>query len=283
MKKSIFSDEISQDLSEAIGLAVKYDIEALELRNVWNKTIVEASTSELGEIKKRMEESNLSVSCIATFAFKCRYDSDSEFQESMDIIKRGLEAAQFLNARVLRVFTFWKPNFEVSLEELAEKMRPAVELFRNTNVILGIENGSRATVGSTRDIGALIDIINEPFVGVVWDPGNCLFGERERDPFPEGYSHIRGKVVHLHIKDVKVTSEGPRYVELGKGDIDFREILKQLKRDGFEGYASIETHWRPNFHFTRQELDLPYAHISREGYEASEIYLSKFQEMWPGA
>ena len=60
----------------------------------------------------------------------------------------------------------------------------------------------------------------------------------EENPLPEGYSHIKGLVRHLHVKPNREKNLDP----IGDTDLRYVQILEALVSDGFTGAASIE-HW----------------------------------------
>jgi L-ribulose-5-phosphate 3-epimerase len=60
------------------------------------------------------------------------------------------------------------------------------------------------------------------------------------EPFPGGYSHVRGRVSHVHLKDVD--DEG-NWTKVGTGTIDYPAQLRALAEDGYAGALSLETHY----------------------------------------
>jgi sugar phosphate isomerase/epimerase len=84
----------------------------------------------------------------------------------------------------------------------------------------------------------VLDLIPSPSFGLVWDPGNeAMMGS---EPFPGGYSRVRGRVSHVHLKDVD--DEG-NWTKVGTGTIDYPAQLSALAEDGYAGALSLETHY----------------------------------------
>jgi sugar phosphate isomerase/epimerase len=78
----------------------------------------------------------------------------------------------------------------------------------------------------------------------VWDPGNSYFANAV--PFPDDYAAVKDYVTHVHIKDAVRDPDGkPQWTVVGDGEIDYEGQLQALIADGYEGYASLETHYRP--------------------------------------
>ena len=89
-------------------------------------------------------------------------------------------------------------------------------------------------------------------------------------------------MVHMHLKDARrdSTTGEPKCVPVGKGAIDFRGQLKALKNDNYEGYVSLETHWRPEEELSEEEINLPGGEkFSRLAEKASRICLENLQKL----
>ncbi len=80
---------------------------------------------------------------------------------------------------------------------------------------------------------------------MIWDPGNEAYVGSH--PFPAGYEHVRGRVLHMHVKDALYPPEDPqqrRFVKMGTGSIDYVGQFRALDRDGYSGTISLETHYQ---------------------------------------
>ena len=77
-----------------------------------------------------------------------------------------------------------------------------------------------------------------------WDPGNAMFAGE--NPYPEGYEAVRPFVAHVHVKDAVTGPDGnPKWSVVGEGAIDYGAHFDALRRDGYPGWISLETHYRP--------------------------------------
>ena len=114
----------------------------------------------------------------------------------------------------------------------------AVERAQEAGLVLALENEHECNVGTGAEARWVLDLIPSPFFGLVWDHGNeAMMGS---EPFPSGYSHVRGRVTHVHLKDV---DEGGNWTKLGTGIIDYPGQLRALAQDGYAGVLSLETHY----------------------------------------
>jgi len=60
-RRSVVSDEISQDLDRAIALAREFGIEGLDIRSVWGKTVHELDDDELRRLKGAADAAGLAI------------------------------------------------------------------------------------------------------------------------------------------------------------------------------------------------------------------------------
>jgi sugar phosphate isomerase/epimerase len=88
----------------------------------------------------------------------------------------------------------------------------------------------------------VLAMVDHPAVGLVWDPANAsILGET---PFPDGYAAIpRGRIAHVHAKDCVVADHKPTWGPVGEMALDWRGQIAALRRDGYDGWVSLETHW----------------------------------------
>jgi sugar phosphate isomerase/epimerase len=98
-------------------------------------------------------------------------------------------------------------------------------------------------VGTGVEAARVLDAIDHPALKVVWDPANAfILGER---PYPDGYEALPPeRVVHVHAKDCRVNNFTPEWGVLGEMGVDWVGQIRALERDSYQGWISLETHWR---------------------------------------
>jgi len=68
------------------------------------------------------------------------------------------------------------------------------------------------------------------------------------------------------------------HTPVGEGQVGWREQFAALRRDGYKGYCSLETHWRPSAELTAELMNQPGGERYTEGAEAgSRICLTNIQ------
>jgi len=99
------------------------------------------------------------------------------------------------------------------------------------NMVIVLENpgdGKANVMDSGEPSARLIEEIGQESVKINYDFGNLLSHCFEKIRPEEDYKFVRDCAVHYHIKDVASDDSGWYFTEIGKGTIDYREILKEL-------------------------------------------------------
>ena len=109
-------------------------------------------------------------------------------------------------------------------------------------------------------VGRLLAMIDRPTAGVIYDPANLYLARRpyrlSADPH---LAALAGRVFHVQLKDGDLTRQTPARLAaeptlrfggdfdllLGEGRVDLRGALDDLRRAGYGGWYSVETHASP--------------------------------------
>lgn len=109
---------------------------------------------------------------------------------------------------------------------------------------LGVRLAFEVHMGTIHDLPTttmkLIDMIDNPFVGVNLDYGNVVFFN-DAPSLRESIDTIGSKLFYIHIKNPIALPDGSRYiVGLGDGQINHREYMSLLKQTGYSGPICLE-------------------------------------------
>jgi len=240
----------------------EFGVTGAEIRTVGGKPPQALSSAEAASLRQTLEGNGLRVSAIASPILKCQLGNEAELREHLGFLRNCLRLARELDTKLIRVFTFWKrERTEEVWNQVVRGFRKLVPLAEEAGVTLAVENEHACHVGTGRQLARLLADINSPHVRAVWDPANEVCDEDGERTYPDAYQRIKGQIVHVHVKDAGPGADGkPRCLRLGDGIIDWKGQLAALKEDGFSGFVSLETHWRPQA--LSEEL------LSRPGGEA---------------
>lgn len=259
MLLSAITDEISMDLGHALDVMAEYDCEAAELRSMWGSNIADLTSEQVDEARRVLDEKGMTVCCIASPLFKCELDPEAVGEtgrllkstyrasdEQMELLKRCHRLANTFGTSMIRIFSYWRrgqltPEIE---DAIASSLVDAVKYAEDNGLLLVLENEHDCYLGTGAETARFLSRMDSPALKAVWDPGNAFFAGEV--PYPDGYEAIRNYTAHVHVKDAELLASGKkRFVTVGDGEIDYAGQFAALKADGYSGYISLETHYRP--------------------------------------
>lgn len=248
-RRSVITDEISQDFDAVLDVARAFSLSGLEIRSVWDTRVDLLDEAAVRRLKEATERAGLVICALAPPFYKCDVDNPDERREHLEILRRAIDVGQRLGTSLIRTFTFWKKHRLADVwNELIESYQKPIEIARELGATLAVENEAACMIGTGGDLARFVRQIGRPEVRALWDPCNAYYESAVERPYPDGYAQVRDLIVHVHLKDASRDSgtEKPRLTPLGDGDTDVAEQLNALARDGYSGFVSLETHWRPS-------------------------------------
>ncbi|HET6444509.1 MAG TPA: sugar phosphate isomerase/epimerase family protein [candidate division Zixibacteria bacterium] len=176
-----------------------------------------------------------------------------------------LVLAEALGTDLLRVFSGEFPentNEEQALPWIVTVLKAIIPEAERRGVRLALEvhtfDGRGKNVSGVSDsllCRKIVDRLDTPSVGILWDVGNPL----EEEETVEGtWDNVKGRLLYLHLKDMKPRpGSGWEYVATGEGKVPLGAIIRLLSDSGFQGWLSYE--WEKKWHpeLSEPEVALP--------------------------
>ena len=122
---------------------------------------------------------------------------------------------------------------EEALATFIKNLRPVVGYAEKIGVILAIEPVYKHIVYSPERARIVLDTINSPNLQIIFDPVNLLAVDNlsERDELLARTMDILGDdIAVVHIKDYKVQGDELVSIAAGTGEMDYREIMRFIKK-----------------------------------------------------
>ena len=281
MKLSMITDEVTQDLEEAIRFAKLHGLSGLELRSVEDTPVDRVPPETLRAWRKRLDAEGLAVCALSGSFFKCAPDADEEAELAK--LERLCRAAEILGCGFIRGFAFFAPaEGPLPAKALAPRFARPVELLARHGKTLLLEADPSVNTTNHAALARLLEAIGSGHVRAVFDPGNCLYDPLGETPFPDAYEAIRPWMAHVHIKDAVRGESGTRCVKVGTGQVRYEALLRRLADDGYNGWLSMETHYRLDARLTEEQLRLPGgAAFSAGGAAATAESLEALRRLLP--
>lgn len=253
------TDEFSLDLDTALDAMAKIGMTGAELRLIGDRNLIDLSDAEVADIRRRVERKGMQVIGIASPVLKCVLPDAPPVDERLEqdvfgsaytmddqprLSKRAFEIAELTGAKIVRVFSYWRTTApERCFDRIVAALKDLADRAADRELIIGLENEQACNVGTGAEAGRVLAALDHPALKALWDPANAsILGEI---PFPDGYSKLpASRIAHVHAKDCVVSGYTPTWGALGEMGIDWKGQLAALKRDGYQGAISLETHWR---------------------------------------
>jgi sugar phosphate isomerase/epimerase len=253
------TDEFSLDLDTALDAMSSVGMTFAELRLIGDRNIIDLPDDEIRRVRNQVEKRGMAVLSIASPVLKCVLPDapplDERFQQDVfgsaytiadqpRLIARAIQIAEATGAKFIRVFSYWRTIApEQCHDRILSALRELADRAGERGLVIGLENEHACNVATGAEAGRILHALDHPALMSIWDPANAfLLGET---PFPDGYSKLPPRrVAHVHAKDCVITDQKPTWGALGEMGIDWRGQIAALKRDGYAGAISLETHWR---------------------------------------
>ena len=268
MKLAAITDEISQEFEYALDVLLEHGVTSAELRGLWGTNIADLTDEQTARAKTALKSRGMNVVGLATPFYKCDLEVGSpnpgeaagamhlaqprDMVQQLAMLERCIALAHEFETPLLRVFAFWRkdiltPEREARIVELfAEPVARAAK----QGMTLVLENEHACLIGTGAEAARIAEAVASDHFKVVWDPGNA-FNAGEK-PYPDGYEACKKFIAHIHIKDAQMVPTPdhglqPQWCVVGEGEIGYAAHFDALKRDGYTGYLSLETHFVPQF------------------------------------
>ena len=258
-RTAAITDEFSpDDLDAALDGMAAVGMTGAELRVVGRRNMIDLSNEEVDAVRAAVEAKGMEVISLASPLLKCVlpgsppldsrvqhdvFGSPHTFEDQPALTRRAFEIAERLGAGIIRVFSYWRTTEpEQCYPQLREALIALADQAAARGVIIGLENEHACNVGTGAEAARFLSTIEHPALQLIWDPANAsVLGET---PFPDGYDSLpANRIGHVHAKDCFVKDHKPVWGAVGEMGIDWRGQIDALRRDGYRGWISLETHW----------------------------------------
>lgn len=280
MKLGFITDEVTQSFDEAVRFAKELGLAGLELRSVEDTPIDAVPPATLRGWSERLNREGLAVCGLASSFYKCGTGTD-EIENEMKKLERLCDAAEILGCVAIRGFAFFAPESgPLPAGELAAFFERPARLMEQRGKTLLLEADPSVNTSNHAALAALIKAIACPNIRAIFDPGNCLYDPLGEVPYPGGYEAIHPYIAHIHVKDAVRAVPESYCVKVGTGEVDYPALLRRLGQDGYEGWLSMETHYRSGGQLSDEQMRLPGgADFSRGGAAATAESLAALKAM----
>lgn len=233
-----FADEINPQLDEQIRVLKKLGMHYVEMRGANGKGLVEYPLDEVEKIKEQLDENDIHLSSVGSPIGKIQITDD--FEEHFKLFCHTVNIAHVMEVPYIRMFSFFMPEGEDPEkyhDEVFRRVGRMADYAAKHNVILLHEN-EKEIYGDVADrCRKLMEEFYSDHFKAVFDFANFVQCHQDTK---EAYEMLKPYIEYVHVKDAEW--ESGHVVPAGHGDGNVKEILKMLKKSGYEGFLSLEPH-----------------------------------------
>jgi sugar phosphate isomerase/epimerase len=242
------------DLDTICTKGREYGFDGVDFRGLLDEidvTKLPAFTSGVAETRQKLADAGLEVSGISSSIRVCEPEN---LQDNIEEARRTIPVALELGAKNIRVFGVGNLD-EFSHEELAKIGRDCMEQILALDGAEELhwlfethDNWIRA-----QDCKLLLDIIDNPAFGALWDMGHTARVGGESPA--ESYAAIGPRVGYTHVKDAvydpnheRAMADGWYYVLPGEGQLPLAQAIALLRQNGYDDWLLFEheKRWHPD-------------------------------------
>jgi sugar phosphate isomerase/epimerase len=253
------TDEFSMDdLDHALMGMAAVGMTGAELRVAFGRNMIDLPDEDVDRVRAAVRAHGMVVVSLASPLLKCVlpdsppldsrvqhdvFGSAHTFEDQPRLTQRAFEVAERTGAKIIRVFSYWRTvEPERTYDRVAAALQGLGDEAQRRGLVIALENEHACNVATAAETAKLFDRFSHPAVRILWDPANAsILGET---PFPDGYSRLHpDHIVHVHVKDCHVQDFKPTWGPVGEMGIDWKGQVAALRRDGYTGWLSLETHW----------------------------------------
>lgn len=156
-------------------------------------------------------------------------------QHSLKILNKIILSCKYLNIKYVEI-PFFKKNIlenKNQITELSKFLNFVLNKKNYKNIVFCIESN----LSLKNYIYLIKKIKNKKNINIIYDTGNSYKFDKNKN-FGNEIKLLKKYLKFVHIKDADTKSWS---VRLGKGNVDFKRILKILKKNNFNDYFVLQT------------------------------------------
>jgi len=219
----------------------------------------EFSPAEIGETRRRFDESGIQVVCIGTSVRMTSLD-EGERRRQMESARAHCAIAEGLGARYLRVYGGPIPehqNREATLNAIATGLSQVADETSGRGVTSLLETHDHFSTSDS--ILGLFARGASGNLGILWD---TLHTYRHGESGARTWERLGGRIEHVHVKDsAESSAKGFNLVLTGEGTVPIPSFLAVLKAANYNGYVNFE--WEKGWHPEIEEPEVAIPHFAR--------------------
>ena len=251
---AVTTDELGDDLAVALAFLRRYGLKYCEIRNLWDRYNTSLPLDKIRHARTMLDDAGISLAILDTGFFKVPLpagdtpEGAKALAKQWDLLGRAFERADILGTNLIRTFAFTYRRSEIPAQgaypRIYDLVAESAERAQSAGFRLAVENVAGSYVETSAQSADLLRSVQSTALGLTWDPNNAARAG-DKEPFPAGYESLDAdRILHVHFRDYRHTADGSvEWCGVGDGEFDHVGQLRAVRRDGFDGSVSLETHY----------------------------------------
>lgn len=218
-------------------------------------------------VRRRAAELDLVIGGLTPYVWGINSLDEDERLRDIARLTRAIRVAESLDCRRMRIYggafstDEHRANEAAMWTRLVDSMGELGGIASDHGVVLCVENHFSTMTESAAQTVRLVEDVNLPSVGILYDQANLTFTHCE--DFEEAIRLQARWIRHVHVKDLewmdgnrRLRTAGVHQINpedrvhwsrmIGDGVLDWTAILAALDSAGYEGFHSLEYEYRWN-------------------------------------
>lgn len=242
----VYPDASADSLPRIFARAADAGIRHFELRIVESRRFPAYDADSWVRLKRLANEYGVRFTAASPGLFKAGLDSEFLPLHLDHLLPMSLELAASVDVNTMIVFA---PNRSASKQagefnRVVDLLGAAVDKAAAEGFTVQLENLPGSWADTSDACLALLQAVNRPEFGYVWDTGNLF--EAEQTHFRAGYEKLKPYIRNVHLKDGAFVDGQMVWKRYGEGVTDVKGQIQALKDDGYAGTLVLEAACKPH-------------------------------------
>lgn len=218
---------------------------------------------EMQSLKKMADECGIELYSVASglyWSYSLTSNDEAVRNKAKSIVKKQLDVASWVGCDTILVVpglvgadtspSGGMVEYDTAYDRALDAINELKDYAEKTGVVIGIENVWNKFLLSPLEFRDFIDKAQSKYVGAYFDVGNVIYSG-----YAEQWIKILGnRIKKLHFKDYRAsvgTLSG--FVDLLSGDVNYPAVMAELKKIGYDGWATAEVFSEGHYPEQRRE------------------------------
>lgn len=247
---SSVTDEVLPDRSHGafpriFETAAEQGVTHFEIRMVEAKRFPIVESEAWDRLKHYGREYGITYSSVSPGLYKTGLTSDLMRVHADQLMSMSMDLAESIDIHTLVTFGVLREVTDGAdgFNRVVDLLRRTVERAAARGFTVQLENLPGTWADTADNCAALLEAVDHPAFGYIWDVGNLY--EAEPVHFRAGYDRLKPWIRNVHLKDGRFIDGKMVWQHFGKGATDIKGQIEALRANGYDGTLTVEAKCEP--------------------------------------